>query len=116
MVARYMKFCASHPNGESLEAAFHSLDINPTSTLSTPTPLNPAKVPQHPTTQETPQEMSTILMAMRKLREDDLVTKIGKMSCSAADSLIECSGYPVAMKADLTRGLSELVKPSFRPL
>jgi hypothetical protein len=64
-----MKYCASHPSGESLEAAFHSLDIDSTSTSPTPTPLNPAKAPQHPTTQETPQEMSTILMAMRKLRE-----------------------------------------------
>jgi hypothetical protein len=66
-----MKFCASHPSGESLEAAFHSLDINPTSTSTTPTPtpLNPAKVQQHHVTQEQPQEMSTILMAMRKLRE-----------------------------------------------
>ncbi|KAI4766830.1 hypothetical protein E4T52_00730 [Aureobasidium sp. EXF-3400] len=69
IVARYMKFCASHPSGESLEAAFHNLDINSTSTSPTPTPLNPAKAQLHPTTSEPPQEMSTILMAMRKLRE-----------------------------------------------
>ncbi|KAH0369306.1 hypothetical protein KCU65_g3425, partial [Aureobasidium melanogenum] len=68
IVARYMKFCASHASGETLEAAFHNLDINSSSTTPTPTPLNTAK-PQQPTTQEAPQEMSMILMAMRKLRE-----------------------------------------------
>ncbi|KAI4762813.1 hypothetical protein E4T52_17407 [Aureobasidium sp. EXF-3400] len=68
IVARYMKFCASHPSGETLEAAFHNLDINSSSTAPTPAPLSAAK-PQHTTTQEPPQEMSIILMAMRKLRE-----------------------------------------------
>lgn len=69
IVARYMKFCASHASGESLEAAFHSLDINAASASASPLTLNAAKAPQHPTTSEPPQEMSTILMAMRKLRE-----------------------------------------------
>ncbi|KAH0014058.1 hypothetical protein KCU78_g8849, partial [Aureobasidium melanogenum] len=68
IVARYMKFCASHPSGETLEAAFHNLDIDSSSTTPTPAPLNAAKL-QHATTQEPPQEMSMILMAMRKLRE-----------------------------------------------
>ncbi|KAG9518985.1 hypothetical protein KCV07_g5228, partial [Aureobasidium melanogenum] len=68
IVARYMKFCASHPSGETLEAAFHNLNINSSSTAPTPAPLSAAK-PQHTTTQEPPQEMSIILMAMRKLRE-----------------------------------------------
>jgi hypothetical protein len=63
-----MKFCASHPSGETLEAAFHNLDINSSSTAPTPAPLSAAK-PQHTTTQEPSQEMSIILMAMRKLRE-----------------------------------------------
>ncbi|KAG9525351.1 hypothetical protein KCU93_g5970, partial [Aureobasidium melanogenum] len=68
IVARYMKFCASHPSGETLEAAFHNLDINSSSTAPTPAPLSATK-PQHTTIQEPPQEMSIILMAMRKLRE-----------------------------------------------
>ncbi|KAK6003582.1 hypothetical protein QM012_009353 [Aureobasidium pullulans] len=68
IVARYMKFCASHPSGETLEAAFHNLDLDSSSTTPTPAPLN-ATQPQQPTSQEPPQEMSMILMAMRKLRE-----------------------------------------------
>lgn len=63
-----MKFCASHPSGETLEAAFHNLDIN--SSSMTPIPgLSNAAEPRHPTNQQPPQEMSIILMAMRKLRE-----------------------------------------------
>ncbi|KAG9662998.1 hypothetical protein KCU95_g3813, partial [Aureobasidium melanogenum] len=69
IVARYMKFCASHPSGETLEAAFHNLDINSSSTTPTPASFNAAKPQHQPTTQEPPQEMSVILMAMRKLRE-----------------------------------------------
>ncbi|TIA44439.1 hypothetical protein D6C83_05937 [Aureobasidium pullulans] len=75
IVTRYMKFCASHPTGEKLEAAFQNLGI---ATTSTPTPspavasLHTAKAQHHTTTtpqQPQAQEMSTILMAMRKLRE-----------------------------------------------
>lgn len=74
IVTRYMKFCASHPTGEKLEAAFQNLSI----ATSTPTPspavasLHTAKAQHHTTTtpqQPQAQEMSTILMAMRKLRE-----------------------------------------------
>ncbi|THZ83413.1 hypothetical protein D6C84_04973 [Aureobasidium pullulans] len=75
IVTRYMKFCASHPTGEKLEAAFQNLGIAATST-PTPSPavasLHTAKAQHHTTTtshQPQAQEMSTILMAMRKLRE-----------------------------------------------
>ncbi|KAI5198288.1 hypothetical protein E4T39_06821 [Aureobasidium subglaciale] len=70
IVARYMKFCASHPSGEQLEASFHTLSISgsasPPASIAAP---QDAKTAHQTITQEPPQEMTTILMAMRKLRE-----------------------------------------------
>jgi hypothetical protein len=78
IVARYMKFCASHTNGETLEAAFQSIALDDKAlgscTTSTTRPNTPAdnstvKGQQTLEQQQQPQEMATILMAMRKLRE-----------------------------------------------
>lgn len=59
IVARYMKFCASHTSGETLEAAFTNLSLANDTT--------PSAKPQQPPL-ETP-ELPILLMAMRKLRE-----------------------------------------------
>ncbi|KAI5198358.1 hypothetical protein E4T38_07565 [Aureobasidium subglaciale] len=69
IVARYMKFCASHQSGETLEASFHTLSISGSSSPTPPAASQDAKTQHHATTQEAPQEMGIILMAMRKLRE-----------------------------------------------
>ncbi|KAF2111777.1 hypothetical protein BDV96DRAFT_581773 [Lophiotrema nucula] len=65
IVERYMKFCASTPNTDDLSAHFASLNISPTSTSLTPTTIAPPPRTFTPTASE----LSTVLAALRKLRE-----------------------------------------------
>lgn len=76
-----MKFCAASGSGEKLEAAFASLSLSQQpQTASTPLSSKPAQPAGAETMQPAPtqpdihtaarnQELSTLLMAMRKLRE-----------------------------------------------
>ncbi|SMR45806.1 unnamed protein product [Zymoseptoria tritici ST99CH_1E4] len=92
IVERYMKFCASSNGGDDLEAAFSSLSIKPTSSLTRhvpqpvtsqdtsssrtmqPPPVRPPTLTSDPTS-----DLPTIILAMRKLREAIL----GSRRCDA---------------------------------
>ncbi|KAF2084935.1 hypothetical protein K490DRAFT_47745 [Saccharata proteae CBS 121410] len=71
IVERYMKFCAASGGGETLDKQFAALAREPSGSQSlqptdpnTTTTANPIPPPRNPTL-----ELSTILLAMRKLRE-----------------------------------------------
>ncbi|MCJ1302700.1 hypothetical protein MMC08_005504 [Hypocenomyce scalaris] len=69
IVERYMQFCAAAGRGDGLARAFASLSLDgDTSTNTSPKPArsNASLPDQAP---DTSRELSTILMAMRKLRE-----------------------------------------------
>ncbi|KAF2267974.1 hypothetical protein CC78DRAFT_33266 [Lojkania enalia] len=67
---RYMKFCASSPTGDDLDKQFASLTINSSSTsLSSFPPADAIPVPAARSFNPPAGELSTILAALRKLRE-----------------------------------------------
>ncbi|KAF2731765.1 hypothetical protein EJ04DRAFT_536422 [Polyplosphaeria fusca] len=71
IVERYMKFCASSQSGDDLDKQFASLNINPTSTSLSP-PVIP--IPAARSIIASTGELSTILSALRKLREAIVAT------------------------------------------
>lgn len=63
IVTRYMQFCAATDSNASLDAAFQALALNEASGPASSTPNTPAP------TSGSGKELSTLIMAMRKLRE-----------------------------------------------
>lgn len=65
-----MKFCASAGGSDELEAAFAALHLHHTNTKTNTTTTNERPpLPRHPSSTDRPNDMPSILMAMRKLRE-----------------------------------------------